>query len=212
MTKFAERKKKWGTEMVFQSISLPKNIIEKLKLLKEQYEDCYGRKVSYGEIFERLFSPMALGNVDPGVYARFKEALKSRAEFDEVVTRSTKRAVDELARRAEENGTSLAEEAEKERKAVVEKMDHERRIYAEKEARCIEIVKAASPALPTASNWAVGEWFVNENTKQFFPVMKGKYGKADYATVNGQVFNKYQVSEIELLSHEGGFVRVKVQN
>ena len=126
MTKFAERKKKWGSEMVFQSISLPVNIIEKLKLLKEQYADCYGRKVSYGEIFERMFSPMALGNVDPGVYARFDEALKSRGEFDEVVTRATNKAVEDLAKRTEENGTSLAEEAEKERKAVVEKMDQER--------------------------------------------------------------------------------------
>lgn len=183
--KFAERKKKWGTEMVFQSISLPVNIIEKLKLLKEQYEDCYGRKVSYGEIFERLFSPMALGNVDPGVYASFKEALKSRAEFDEVVTRSTKK--------------------------VVDKMDHERRIYAEKEARCIEIVKAASPALPIEQNWARNEWFVNEESGLFFPVLQGKYGKTDYATVNGKVFNKHQVSDNDLLSPDGGFIRVTVE-
>ena len=192
MTKFAERKKKWGTEMVFQSISLPVNIIEKLKLLKEQYEDCYGRKVSYGEIFERLFSPMALGNVDPGVYARFEEALKARAEFDEVVTRATKRAVDVLARRAEENGTNLVEEAEK-------------------EARCIEIVKAASPALPTEQNWAKGEWFVNEESGLFFPVLQGKYGKTDYATVNGKVFNRHQVSDNDLLSPDGGFIRVTVE-
>ena len=197
--------------MVFQSISLPVNIIEKLKLLKEKYEDRYERKVSYGEIFERLFSPMALGNVDPGVFARFEEALKSRAEFDEVVTRATKRAVDNLARRAEENGTSLGEEAEKERKAVVEKMDHERRIYADKKARCIEIVKAASPALPTEQNWAKGEWFVNEESGLFFPVLKGKYGKTDYATVNGKVFNRHQVSDNDLLSTDGGFIRVTLE-
>lgn len=91
MTKFAERTKKWGTEMVFKSISLPVNIIEKLKLLKETYRQHYGRQVSYGEIFERLFSPIALGNVDPGVYSSFSTALKSREDFDEVVTRSTKK-------------------------------------------------------------------------------------------------------------------------
>lgn len=198
--------------MVFQSISLPVNIIEKLKLLKEQYTDCYGRKVSYGEIFERMFSPMALGNVDPGVYARFDEALKSRAEFDEVVTRATNKAVEDLAKRTEENGTSLAEEAEKERKAVVEKIDQERRIYAEKEARCIEIVKAASPALPTDNNWVKDEWFVNEESGLFFPVLKGKYGKPDYATVNRKVFNKPNVSCHELLSQEGGFMRVTVES
>ena len=88
--KFSERKKKWGTEMVFKSISLPENIIEKLKLLQDIYKEQYARRVSYGEIFERLFSPMALGNVDPGVYAKFEEVLKSKVEFDEVVTRSTR--------------------------------------------------------------------------------------------------------------------------
>ena len=41
--KFADRKKKWGTEMVFQSISLPVNIIEKLKLLQDIYEVQYRR-------------------------------------------------------------------------------------------------------------------------------------------------------------------------
>lgn len=211
MTKFAERKKKWGSEMVFQSISLPVNIIEKLKLLKEQYADCYGRKVSYGEIFERMFSPMALGNVDPGVYARFDEALKSRAEFDEVVTRATKRGADELAERAKKNGTDIKEEATKEQQSVMEKMDHDRRIYAEKEARCIEIVKAASPALPTENNWAKNEWFVNEDSGLFFPVLKGKYGRTDYATVNGKVFNRYQVPDNDLLSPDGGFIRVTVE-
>lgn len=212
MTKFADRKKKWGTEMVFQSISLPVNIIEKLKLLKDLYQNHYGRKVSYGEIFERLFSPIALGNVDPGVYATFEAALKSRSEFDEVVTRSTKKLVDDLDKRARENGTSILEEADKKQKAVIEKMDQERQVYAEKEARCIEIVKAASPALPTEKNWAKGEWFVNEENGLFFPVLMGKYGKTDYATVNGKVFNKYQVSDNDLLSPAGGFIRVKVKD
>lgn len=90
-------------------------------------------------------------------------------------------------------------------------MNHERRIYAEKEARCIEIVKAASPALPTEQNWAKGEWFVNEESGLFFPVLKGKYGKTDYATVNGKVFNRHQVSDNYLLSPDGGFIRVTVE-
>ena len=40
----------------------------------------------------------------------------------------------------------------------------------------------------------------------------GKYGKTDYATVNGIVFNKYQVSDNDLLSPAGGFIRVKVKD
>ena len=151
MTRFAERKKKWGTEMVFKSISLPENIIKKMKLLQEIYQDKYERKVSYGEIFERLFSPMALGNVDPGVYSSFASALKSRSEFDEVVKRPTRMPAGEIERREKGDGTGIPEETGKELQAV-----------AEKEARCIEIVKAASPAPPTEKNWAKGEWFVNE--------------------------------------------------
>lgn len=181
MAKFAERRKKWGEEMVFRSISLPENIIGKLKLLKGLYQEQYKRQVSYGEIFERLFSSLALGNVDPGVYAAFEGAVKSRSEIDEVVTRSTRRTASDDKNR-------------------------------EKEARCIEIVKAASPALPTDSNWVKGEWFVNEESGLFFPVLKGKYGKTDYATVNRQVFNRYQVSENDLLSPDGGFIRVKVED
>lgn len=41
-------------------------------------------RYTYGKIFERLFSPVALGIVDPGVYATFAAALRSRSEFDEV--------------------------------------------------------------------------------------------------------------------------------
>lgn len=210
MTKFAERKKKWGTEMIFKSISLPVNIIEKLKLLKETYREHYGRQVSYGEIFERLFSQMALGNVDPGVYSSFTSAMKSHAEFDEVVTRSTQELADKIERRAKANGTSIVEEAMKEKEAVKERVGRERKLYAEKEARCIEIVRAASPALPTDSWWAHGEWYVNENTGQFFPVTKGKDGKSDYAFTNGAVLGRRFVSEIDMLSKEGGFIRVKI--
>lgn len=201
MTKFADRKKKWGTEMVFKSISLPENIIKKMKLLQEIYQDKYERKVSYGEIFERLFSPLALGNVDPGVYSSFASALKSRSEFDEVVKRPTRMPAGEIERREKGDGTDIPEETGKELQAV-----------AEKEARCIEIVKAASPAPPTEKNWAKGEWFVNEKSGLFFPVLMGKYGKTDYATVNGIVFNKYQVSDNDLLSPAGGFIRVKVKD
>ena len=126
MAKFEDRKKKWGSEMVFKSISLPANIIEKLKLLQSSYQKSYGRKVSYGEIFERLFSPLGLGNVDPGAYNFFREELKTRSEFNDVVKRSTVKAVDEQVDRAQANGTSLKKEAMKEQKTVKEEMTKQR--------------------------------------------------------------------------------------
>ena len=115
MTTFAERKKRWGSEMVFSSLSLPVNIIQKLKTLKCIYEENYGRSVSYGEIFERLLSPLGLGNVDPGVFSVFQDAMKSQAEFDEVVTRATGKALQVQELKAEANGIATAEEGEKPR-------------------------------------------------------------------------------------------------
>lgn len=200
MTKFAERKKKWGTEMVFKSISLPENIIAKLKLLKEQYEAHYNRQVSYGEIFERLFSPIALGNVDPGVYSSFASALKSRAELDELVTRSTMGIIDNSAEREDNNNNSIREEeTNKEQQAVTEK-----------EARCIEIIRKADPERPKPSWWATDEWYVNPDTGKYYAVLKGKEGKSDYARTDGEVLGQVFCSENLMLSEECGFLRVKV--
>lgn len=199
MTRFAERKKKWGTEMVFKSISLPENIIKKMKLLQEIYQDKYERKVSYGEIFERLFSPLALGNVDPGVYSSFASALKSRSEFDEVVKRPTRMPAGEIERREKGDGTGIPEEAGKEQKTI-----------AEKEARCIEIIREAAPGRPGASWWATDEWYVNPETGKFYAVLKGKDGKSDYARTNGEVLGQTFCPEDVLLSKQCGFLRVKV--
>ena len=136
--------------MIFKSISLPANIIEKLKLLQSSYQKSYGRKVSYGEIFERLLSPLGLGNVDPGAYNFFQEELKTRSEFNDVVKRSTGKAVDELVDRAQANGTSLKDEAMKEQQAVKEEMAKQREetkkpIKTQKTA--VEAKKEAKPTV-----------------------------------------------------------------
>ena len=102
--------------MVYSTVSLPASLVEDLKLLKESYEVIWSNegereRVTYEKIFERLLSRSGLGHVDPDVYAEFTAAKESRKKFPDVVKRSTKKIVDELAVRASENGTSLKDEA-----------------------------------------------------------------------------------------------------
>lgn len=198
MTKFSDRRKKWGEEMVFKSLSLPENIIEKLKLLRKVYIAAYARNVSYGEIFERLFSSMALGNVDPGIYSEFSSATRSRSEIDDIVTRPTKNAKDHPSKNtaAIRIGGKMTDDASK--------------INSEREARCIQILKAAAPKRPTASWWATDEWYVNPETGKYYAVLVGKEGKSDYARTNGEVLGQTFCSEDVLLSEVCGFIRVKV--
>jgi len=210
MTKFAERKKKWGEEMVFKSLSLPENIIEKLKLLRELYRDSYGRPVSYGEIFERLFSSMGLGNVDPAVYSNFVAALKSREEFDEVVTRSTKKIVDKIEARAAANGTTFLEEHDKVQKEVIEKMEALKEAYEKMtdEEKCLRIINEWEDARkPSNPDWT-GEWYVHPDGR-LYATLKGKYGKSDYARVDDLVKCKDApfASEQEMMA--AGFRRMK---
>jgi len=210
MTKFSERKKKWGEEMVFKSLSLPENIIEKLKLLRELYKDSYGRNVSYGEIFERLFSSMGLGNVDPAVYSNFVAALKSREEFDEVVTRSTKKIVDEIEARAAANGTTFLEEHDKVQKEVIEKMEAQKEAYEKMtdEEKCLRIINEWEDARkPSSPDWT-GEWYVHPDGRMY-ATLKGRYGKSDYARVDELVKCKDSpfASEQEMLA--AGFRRMK---
>ena len=109
--------------MVYSTVSLPASLVEDLKLLKESYEVIWSNegereRVTYEKIFERLLSRSGLGHVDPDVYAEFTAAKESRKKFPDVVKRSTKKMVDELAARASENGTSLKEEALKEQERI----------------------------------------------------------------------------------------------
>ena len=115
--------KEKGKTMVYSTISLPASLVEDFRLLKESYELTWmeegeRERVTYEKIFERLLSRSGLGHVDPDVYAEFTAARESRKKFPEVVKRSTKKMVDELAARASENGTTLKEEALQEQKKV----------------------------------------------------------------------------------------------
>ena len=105
-----------GTEMVFSSLSLPASLVEDLKLLRDCYEETWKEggereRVTYEKVFERLLSKSGLGHVDPDVYKEFMSARETRKKLPEVVTRATRKIVDELNARAQENGTSLKEEA-----------------------------------------------------------------------------------------------------
>lgn len=127
-----QHKKVKGTEMVYRSFSLPASLIEDLKLLKDSYEETWKEggkreRVTYEKIFERLLSKSGLGHVDPDVYQEFIVVRKTRKEFPDVVKRSTSAAVEELAARAEANGTSLETEAKAEQERVKACLEGERK-------------------------------------------------------------------------------------
>ena len=118
-----KHKKVKGERLMYKSISLLPPVAEDLAILRECYEDTWfplkgedvpkkrRQAVSYEKVFERLLSKSGLGHVDPDVYKVFMEVRKTRKEFPEVVKVATRKAVKELADRAQENGTSLKEEA-----------------------------------------------------------------------------------------------------
>ena len=101
-------KKVKGTEMVFRSLSLPTALVENLKLLRKTYEDTWypqGKKkrVTYEKVLERLLSKSGLGHVDPDVYAAYLAARGSRTEYTDVVTRATRRPVQEESKPGQGN-------------------------------------------------------------------------------------------------------------
>lgn len=139
-----KHKKVKGERMEYRSISLPTSLAEDLAILRECYEDVWfpvkeedgprkkRKAVSYEKVFERLLSKSGLGHVDPDVYQEFIEVRNTRKEFPDVVKRATKKAVEELAARAEENGTSLKEEAMKEQERVKAELEAARQKRTEK--------------------------------------------------------------------------------
>ena len=133
-------KKVKGEKMEYRSVSLPTSLVEDLAILRECYEDTWfpvkeeegprkkRKAVSYEKVFERLLSKSGLGHVDPDVYQEFIEVRKTRKKFLEVVKLSTRKAVEELAARAEENGISVkdgAHKAQEEARKSVEKLKEE---------------------------------------------------------------------------------------
>lgn len=116
-------KKVKGEKMEYRSVSLPTSLVEDLAILRECYEDTWfpvkeedgprkkRKAVSYEKVFARLLSKSGLGHVDPDVYQEFIEVRKTRKSFPDVVKLSTRKAVEELAARAQENGTSQKEAA-----------------------------------------------------------------------------------------------------
>ena len=139
-----KHKKVKGERMEYRSISLPTSLAEDLAILRECYEDVWfpvkeeegprkkRKAVSYEKVFERLLSKSGLGHVDPDVYQEYLEVRKTRKEFPDVVKRATRKAVEELAARAEENGTSLKEEALKEQARVKAELEELRAKRTEK--------------------------------------------------------------------------------
>lgn len=92
MAKKGDRKRKKGEIIDRKTIKLPKNTVEKLKILKKVYEEDRGTSVAFDIIIERLFSSLALGNIDPSIYKRFTEQVNLRPELNSVAKRPSHRS------------------------------------------------------------------------------------------------------------------------
>ncbi len=172
MDKISHKKVK-GEKMEYRSVSLPTSLVEDLAILRECYEDTWfpvkeedsprkkRKAVSYEKVFERLLSKSGLGHVDPDVYQEFIEVRKTRKSFPDVVKRSTRKAVEELAARAEENGTSVKEEALKEQEKAKAEIEELRAKRTEK--RFVHPDGRWYPAVQGTTTWVplnpdTGKW------------------------------------------------------
>ena len=96
-------------------VQVPKEVKEMLDEFKDVYSACYGRKVSYEQMFRDW---MDHGRIDTKVWKRVQEMKKNSEVFSEVAEDVARKAAEEVAARSEQNGTSLKEEAFKEKEAA----------------------------------------------------------------------------------------------
>lgn len=96
-------------------IQVPREVKEMLDEFKDSYSACYGRKVSYEQMFRDW---MDHGRIDTKVWKRVQEMKKNSEAFSEVAEDVARKAAEKVAARAEQNGTSLKEEAFKEKEAA----------------------------------------------------------------------------------------------
>lgn len=108
-------KKGDGRRAVIMHIQVPREVKEMLDEFKDSYSACYGRKVSYEQMFRDW---MDHGRIDTKVWKRVQEMKKNSEAFSEVAEDVARKAAEEVAARAEQNGTSLKEEAFKEKEAA----------------------------------------------------------------------------------------------
>lgn len=104
-------------------VQVPEEVKKMLDEFKDAYSACYGRKVSYEQMFRDW---MDHGRIDTKVWKRVQEMKKNSEAFSEVAEDVARKAAEEVARKAaeevaarsEQNGTSLKEEAFKEKEAA----------------------------------------------------------------------------------------------
>ena len=173
-----KHKKVKGERLGYKSVSLPTSLAEDLAILRVCYEDTWfpldgkgttkrRQAVSYEKVFERLLSKSGLGHVDPDVYMEFIEARKTRKEFPEVVKVATRKAVKELASRAEENGNSLKEEALKEQETAKAELE---------ESRQVPFISPDSPISPELSAMAGTQHLPSEGQLREDPRLQATFG------------------------------------
>ncbi len=108
-------------------IQVPREVKEMLDEFKDAYSACYGRKVSYEQMFRDW---MDHGRIDTKVWKRVQEMKKNSEAFSEVAEDVARKAAEEVAARAEQNGTSLKEEALKEQDEAEAALEDDRRAAA----------------------------------------------------------------------------------
>ena len=174
-----KHKKVKGERLMYKSISLLPPVAEDLAILRECYEDTWfplkgedvpkkrRQAVSYEKVFERLLSKSGLGHVDPDVYKVFMEVRKTRKEFPEVVKVATRKAVKELASRAEKNGNSLKEEALKEQETAKAELE---------ESRKVPFISPDSPISPELSAMAGTQHLPSEGQLREDPRIQAAFG------------------------------------
>lgn len=126
-----------GRQANNKHILLPEEVVEELKLYKLAYQECLRPekdkngnpipvKVSWEQMFRRWMNNV--GRFDKDVKEKVEEWKHSRKEFSRETMQTTRKAVGELATRAEENGSSIKEEALKEQDMAKAELEESRKV------------------------------------------------------------------------------------
>ena len=68
-------------KMTFKSIRVPEPLMDDMKVLKNAYEECYGKKMTFEDVIRKMMSSIEVG--DPTVWEMYCTIQASRAEMQE---------------------------------------------------------------------------------------------------------------------------------
>ena len=67
--------------MTFKAIRVPESLMEDIKVLKNAYEESYGKKMTFEDVLRQMMASMEDG--DPAVYEMYCAMQTSRQEMQE---------------------------------------------------------------------------------------------------------------------------------